>query len=254
MKSSDKKSVLFMDDELELIHHYIKQVEMDGFQVETATSEIEAKAKLKRNNIDMAILDANLLPSLRVIEIKQAQKSVGDAPFVEEEGAGYRVAVWIKDNFPLTGAIVLTSERTEALDKINGLDCGADDYVIKGIPPAELTSRIKAVLRRLRPQVTKLTFGPFSLNQASRVLEVDQEKSVSLTISEVRLLALLALQPNKPKSRADLYSGIFERPIPSKSDRAVDNLLSKLRRKALRELKLELPINTLYGGGYVLDD
>lgn len=244
--------VLFMDDEPELIHHYICQAKEDGFDVVSVKTEADAKGTLRGGSIDVAILDANLLSGVLIEEIKQAQTAVGDAPFVAEEGAGYRVAAWIRDNLDATGAIVLTSERTDATDRINGLDCGADDYVIKGVPPAELVSRIKAVLRRLKPQVAKIAFGQFALDKANRTLHTTDGLSVSLTSAEAGLLNELAMLPLTPKTRNELYLSVFKKEDVPENDRSIDNLVSKIRRKVRRNLGTEIPLVTLYGDGYVI--
>lgn len=252
MKSDIHIRVLFMDDEPELIHHYIKQTKEDGFDVLSVKTEADAKEVLRDGSIDVAILDANLLPGVNIEKIKQAQESVGDEPFVTEEGAGYRIATWIRDNLGATGVIVLTSERTDAADRINGLDCGADDYVIKGVPPAELISRIKALLRRLKPQTSKITFGQFALDEANRALQTTGGLSLPLTSAEASLLKELAMPPLAPKTRNELYLSVFKKELPTENDRSIDNLVSKIRRKVRNDLGAEIPLSTLYGGGYVI--
>lgn len=252
MKLDDRTRVLFMDDEPGLIHQYIKQAEENGFIVVTVVSEADAKEQLRDGSIDVAVLDANLLPGVQIAKIKQAQATIGDPIFVEEEGAGYRVATWIRDNSDATGAIVLSSERTDAIDVINGLDCGADDYVIKGVPAQELISRINAVLRRIKRVPTKISFGQFALDEANRLLYTTEGLSTSLTSAEASLLKVLATPPFSPKTRSELYLSIFEKEIPSLHDRSIDNLVSKIRRKVHEDLGAEIPLKTVYGGGYAM--
>jgi len=250
--ASAKKTVLFMDDELHLNQHYLQQMDSDGFRVITASSEAEAKDLFGEKAIDIAVLDANLLRSSEIVRIKETQRLVGDEPFVEEEGAGFRVAAWVRENSPRTGVIILSAERTEPSDRINGLDCGADDYAIKGMQPAEFSSRVKALVRRINPQTSRISFGPFSLDLDRRTISVEDREAVALTTSEAQLMALLASPPIKAKSRAELHVGVFERSPSSSNDRAIDNLISKIRRKSREGLGQELPVKTVYAGGYIL--
>jgi len=252
MKLDATIRVLFMDDEPNLIQHYIARAKENGFHVMTAQSESEAMELLREGSIKLAILDANLLSGVEIGQIKQAQAAVGDPVFVPEEGAGFRVATWIRDNLDATRTIVLTSERTDADDRINGLDCGADDYVIKGLPPEELIARINARLRRSKPSLSKISFGQFALDETNRTLYTLNGLSTSLTLAETTLLKVLATPPLSPKSRPDLYRSVFNKELPTDQDRSIDNLVSKIRRKVRNDLGDEVPLRTVYGGGYAI--
>ena len=201
MKPDITTRVLFMDDEPHLIHHYIARAKENGFDVLITRSESEAMELLREGSINVAILDANLLSGVEIGKIKQAQAAVGDPIFVPEEGAGVRVATWIRDNLAATRSIVLTSEQTDADDRINGLDCGADDYLIKGLPPEELIARINARLRRSKPSLNKISFGQFALDETNRKLHTINGLSTSLTLAETTLLKVLSTPPLSPKSR-----------------------------------------------------
>ena len=253
MKHDAKIQVLFMDDEPHVIPHYIAHAKKSGFRVMIAQTEAEAMELLLEGSIDVAILDANLLKGAEIDRIKAAQASVGDPIFVSEEGAGLRVAAWIRDNLHETRTIVLTSELTDPVDKINGLDCGADDYVIKGLPAEELISRINALLRRLKPRPTRISFGQFELDENNRALHTTGGLSTSLTLAEVTLLKVLATPPLSPKSRPDLYRSVFSKEQPTDYDRSIDNLVSKIRRKVRNDLGAEVPVRTVYGGGYRIE-
>ena len=207
MKPDATTRVLFMDDEPDLIHQYIARATESGFHVLIAQSEAEAMGLLREGSIDVAILDANLLSGVEIAKIKHAQAAIGDPVFVSEEGAGYRVAPWIRDNLGATGTIVLTSERTDAVDRINGLDCGADDYLIKGLPPEELISRINALLRRLKPRLTKISFGQFELDESNRILYAKSP----CHLNHARTYTAASSTKNNQPTTTDLSTTLFQR-------------------------------------------
>lgn len=252
MNNLNNKTILFLDDELELVSHYTDKLRYDGYTVIKTSTEKDLKSIFLSSDVDVAILDANLMPSSKIVELKYALRSAGAEPYVEEEGAGFRIAAWIRQHYPEAGVIVLSSERTDPADRVMGLNCGADDYAIKGMPADELSSRVSALLRRIRPIRNIVSIGAFTLLVDLALLRSKDGKEVSLTNSEVKVLLELASHPTRAIAREQLYEAVFSSEIPSRTDRAIDNLISKIRRKSLDGLGQELPVQTIYGGGYAL--
>lgn len=256
MTISTGKNVLFLDDQPELFKNYIEPLQEDGHNVFTVKTAADAKRVMIDEKIDLAILDANLLPLTEILSIKAGQALAGVDPFVPEEGEGFRIANWIKSNYPRTGVIILTSDFKTTSDQIDGLNQGADDYVLKSTDRAQIKlfySRVNALLRRLSPKIELCEVGPLALDMNTGRLHDISGRSTQLTAGEQKLLAALSKPPVRPKSRSELYKEVFEKALPSARDRAIDNLISKIRAKVRSDLGVELPIETKYGGGYVLN-
>jgi len=151
--------------------------------------------------------------------------------------------------------IVMISARGEELDRIVGLEVGADDYLPKPFNPRELLARIRAVLRRNRPAVgaapdtgKKYVFGPFLLEPQKRVLYRDTSE-VDLTRSEYELLEVFVTHPNQILSRdliMDCLSGSDRDPY----DRSIDVRVTRLRHKLEEDPAEPHLIRTVWGVGY----
>lgn len=147
--------------------------------------------------------------------------------------------------------IIMLSARTEDTDKVRGLDIGADDYVPKPYTIAELISRIRANLRRVRPTVVggRLTFGDISIDAESHRVRKSGDP-VHLGPIEFRLLATLIEKPGKVWSREALLDRVWGQDIYVDT-RTVDVHIGRLR-KALRQTNTEHPIRTVRGAGYAI--
>ena len=153
--------------------------------------------------------------------------------------------------------IILLMAKAEDIDRIVGLEMGADDYLAKPFNPRELTARIAAILRRSQRSVsivqdhTVFRFGPWMLDTTRRHLVREDGTEVSLTGGEFLLLEALVQRPNIPLSRdqlLDLTRGREASPF----DRAIDNAISRLRRKIETDPKAPEFIKTVHAAGYVL--
>ena len=153
--------------------------------------------------------------------------------------------------------IIFLTARTEEMDRVIGLELGADDYIVKPFSSRELLARIKAVLRRvnaLPPQraarrTGSVRFDRWELDLARRELQGDDGVGVPLSTSEFRLLKVLVEHPGMVLSRdqlLDLTVGREADPF----DRSIDNQISRLRRKVERDPKNPTVIQTHRGGGY----
>ena len=197
-----------------------------GFGVDEAADGAAALRLAERTEFDLIVLDI-LMPELDGIEVCNALRRTSEVP------------------------IVFLSSKDEEIDRILGLELGADDYITKPFSPRELVARVRAVLRR--PRVRK-SDQPL----ASGALRIDQERHevfwhdrpIHLTATEFALLALLAGKPGKVFERDELMRGAY----PGKrvvSHRTIDSHVRRLRDK-LRADGADV-IHTTHGVGYRLD-
>jgi DNA-binding response OmpR family regulator len=157
-----------------------------------------------------------------------------------------------------TIALIILSGRCDPVDRIVGLEIGADDYVTKPFEPRELLARIRSVLRRVtgsgagpRPAGTVLRFGEWQLDLGRRSLTSATGEVVALTTYEFELLAALARRPGRPLSR-DTMLGLVANRAWAPDDRSIDVLVGKLRRKLGDNPRGPRLIKTVRGFGYVL--
>jgi two-component system phosphate regulon response regulator OmpR len=187
---------------------------------------------LSTHSTDLIILDL-MLPGEDGLSIAKRLRNVRDTP------------------------IIMLSARGEEVDRIVGLEVGADDYLPKPFNPRELLARIRAVLRRPTAssnpesdssQQQTFSFGPFRLDTVTQELTRDEEK-VSLTSGEFALLKIFLEHPNRVLSRdilVDMLKG-FER---SPYDRSIDVRVTRLRRKIETDPASPVYIHTVWGEGY----
>ncbi len=179
---------------------------------------------------------------------------------------GFELTRYLRDSFDL-GIIILTT-KTELVDRVVGLEIGADDYVTKPYQPRELLARIRSLLRRLETNavielmatsITKSTDVPVGLFQfAGCALDGERRKLngpngelVDLTTGEINLLSILVQNPYVAMSRADLMEAIYHREW-NPLDRSIDVLVTKVRRK-LEKLTGDVSlIRSVRGVGYEL--
>jgi two-component system phosphate regulon response regulator PhoB len=148
--------------------------------------------------------------------------------------------------------ILMLTARGEETDKVRGLDTGADDYVVKPFAMSELTARIRALLRRTRPELVeeRLEYADIVLDRASRRVTC-QGRNVHLGPTEFRLLDFLMQRPGRVFSRERLMDAVWG-PNTYVEVRTVDVHVGRLR-KALRTGGAEDPIRTVRSAGYSLD-
>ena len=155
--------------------------------------------------------------------------------------------------------IILLTARTEDMDRILGLEMGADDYVLKPFNPRELVARIRAVLRRAgagearqrEPETASYAFGDWLLKAGERALVDRDGVSMPLSTREYSLLLALVTRPRQVLSRDQLLDLTQGREAAA-FDRSIDNQVSRLRRKIEPDPKEPAIIKTVWGGGYML--
>ena len=177
---------------------------------------------------------------------------------------GFALARWLRERHPRLGIIMVTG-ASDSVDRIVGLETGADDYVTKPFDARELLARIKSVLRRTaaapppdhdsRPQVGQaqgaIRLGSCSFDRKRHVLIAQDGSTQALTATEFDLLELFCKHPNRPLTREWLLETTSQRDYDS-SDRSIDLRITRLRRKI--ELNPENPVflRTVRGVGYMM--
>jgi DNA-binding response OmpR family regulator len=228
---AETAKLLVVDDDpeiLELTQEYLSQ---QGFAVDCVESGEAMMAFLEQNTVDLIILDL-MLPGEHGLNLARNLKRDGDVP------------------------IIIVSAQGDDVDRIVGLEVGADDYIAKPSNPRELLARVRAVLRRARrsPDARgddgeQVRFGPFVLDTAAHQLTRDGNQ-VPLTSGEFDLLAILAEHPNKVLHRdriLDLLTGAERSPF----DRSIDVRVTRLRSKIEPDPSNPIYIKTIWGKGYM---
>lgn len=221
-------SVLLVDDDRELTQMLGEYLALESFSVTTAADGSAALALLADSAFDLVVLDV-MLPL----------------------GNGLDVLRGLRER-SITPVIMLTA-RGEAVDRIVGLELGADDYLAKPFDPRELVARIRAVLRRCMAggdlSHRDITVGPVRLNPATLEAFVDGAR-VRLTGTEFRLLDMLVRGIGQVQSRERLTAQVLGRKL-SAYDRSIDTHVSNLRRKLVDSHGRTLEIRNLRGLGYM---
>ena len=206
---TDRATVLVIDDDVELTGMLAEYLEPEGFDVETCHDGDSGLKKALRNDSPLVVLDV-MLPRLNGFEVLRRLRS-----------AGSRIPV-----------LMLTT-RGDAVDRIIGLQSGADDYLPKPFDPQELAARIQAILRRTSPNAVEmcdlLRVGDLVLDPRAHSVRRNGEV-VELTALEFNLLHLFLQSAGEVISREQLFRKVLGREF-SVFDRSIDNHVSSLRRK-----------------------
>lgn len=214
--------ILLIDDDEELaepLRQYFKKFDL---QLISETHPTDGLKRLGKENYDLLILDV-MLPDLDGFELCKLIRKTSNIP------------------------IVMLTARGDVMDRVVGLEIGADDYVPKPFEPRELVARVQNVLKRVGPQdqnAKLLRYGELQIDLKRRQVSIDQ-RPVKLTTMEYQLLVLLAQSPEENFTRDDILNAI--RGIDTEIySRSVDILVSRLRHK-LKPLEF---IKTVWGSGY----
>ena len=220
--------LLLVDDEvkiLDMIDNYLKR---EGFEIIRASNGNEALEVFRSQSFDLVVLDL-MLPELNGLEVCKEIRRFSEVP------------------------IIMLTAKTDEIDKLLGLELGADDYISKPFSLRELTARIKAVLRRSRnysPAVTTIMVNNLRLEPSRFELYVD-DTLLTLTPTEFKLINALLEYPGQVFSRLQLleraYGDIYEG-----YERSIDTHISNLRRK-LEKAGSQISIKSVYGIGYKVE-
>lgn len=230
---SSPPRILVLDDEAELRALLERYLGSQGFAVRQVANAAQLDKLLAREPYDALVLDL-MLPDEDGLAICRRLRAAGE-------------------NLP----ILMLTARGDAVDRIIGLETGADDYLAKPFEPRELAARLKALLRRqqlARASATligagTITFGPYRLHLESCRLSRDGA-TVELSSGEFALLRVLTAQPGRPLSRERLLALAFGRDHGN-SERSVDVQILRLRRLLEADPATPRYIRTVWGAGYV---
>ena len=224
------KKVLVVDDEKMIVKGLRFSLEQDGMEVDSAYDGEEALNAVKQNTYDVILLDV-MLPKLSGFEVCQQIREFSDVP------------------------IIMLMAKGEDMDKILGLEYGADDYITKPFNILEVKARIKAIMRRSSKKETKAEedsnlriFGDMKIDIDSRRVFID-DKEVNLTVKEFDLLELLMNNPNKVYSREKLLNDVWGYEYLG-DVRTVDVHVRRLREKIEKVPSEPNYIHTKWGVGY----
>lgn len=224
-----KKRILVVEDEPSILDNILYSLKTEGFAADGCNTGERALQLAAERSFQLAILDIGL-PDTSGFELFKTLRQKSDLP------------------------VIFLTARGEEIDRVAGLEMGADDYVIKPFSPRELSARVRAVLRRLdgsqKPQDPPANSSPIEIDE-ERVQVAYHGESVPLSSTEFRLLRALCQQPGRVFSRAQLMDVAWADPEAS-MERTVDAHVKSLRAK-LKNVRAEPdPIETHRGIGYAL--
>ncbi|MGH3132250.1 MAG: response regulator [Gaiellaceae bacterium] len=222
--------VLLVDDEQDIVEPVKYALEREGFEVTAVEEGVSAMNLARSQEFDAVILDI-MLPDMSGIDVCRTLRSEGDVP------------------------IVMLTARDAEVDRVLGLELGADDYVTKPFSTAELVSRVRAILRRREldrgPRSrSELRVGGITIDLTRHAVAVDG-RAVGLTPSEFRLLLMLADEPERAFTRHQIMEHLWQTPYVGDT-RACDAHISNLRRKIERDHLHPERIVTVREVGYKL--
>ncbi|MCP5227323.1 response regulator [Accumulibacter sp.] len=223
------RRILIVEDETDLAQILAEYLQRDGFVATTIADGLVAMSELRRAPPDLLLLDL-MLPGMDGISILRELRKTSELP------------------------VIMVTARSEEIDRLLGLELGADDYICKPYSPREVVARVKTVLRR-----TQAAAGA-TATVAGSVLEIDAEalqacvggRKLELTPKEFRLLQVLAARPGRVFSRAQLLDALYADNLEV-SERAIDSHLKNLRRKLAPAFPDEEPIRSIYGIGFAFE-
>ena len=226
--ADSRTRLLIVDDDNELCSMLVEYLGPEGFTAETAGTGSAALERVARGALDLVVLDV-MLPQLSGFEVLRRLRAMSRIP------------------------VIMLTARGEEVDRVIGLELGADDYLPKPFSPRELVARIRAVLRRMtaEPQAAAgpVNWGPLRLDLRARRAEIEG-KDLELTAAELRILELLVRADTRTVSREDLMlQALGRRLLPT--DRSLDTHVSNLRRK-LGKLTRRVSLLSVRGSGYAL--
>jgi DNA-binding response OmpR family regulator len=221
-------------------------VEDDAFQrkaAETYLANHDLRVIAVENGAQMRRQVSRAMPDLVLLDVQ--------LPGQED---GFALARWLRESNTKVGIIMLTAAG-DAVDKVLGLESGADDYVAKPYEPRELLARCKSVLRRSVNKSTpsrleRVRMGRHVLDLRRRALHDDSGKDVAVTAGEFDILKIFAENPNRPLSRDWLLETTSHR-ARDPFDRAIDLRITRIRRKIEPSPEKPTVIRTVRGVGYM---
>ena len=233
---TSNETILVVDDDPDMRKMICKALTREGFRSEEAGNGAQMRKSLADRSIDLVILDL-MLP--------------------DEDGFSLARSIRSQSNLP----IIMLTGRDDIVDKVVGLEVGADDYMTKPFHPRELSARVRTVLRRSQSMAAPLTgttkqaidtvrFGEWTLNLTGFKLLNPNGDEVSLTTYEFQVLSVLATHPNKVLTRDQILDSVADREW-TPFDRSIDVLIGKIRKKLNDDPNRPSFIKTIRNMGYM---
>jgi two-component system OmpR family response regulator len=230
---SKKFCILIVDDEADIREPLAEYLIRNELNVVMADSAAQARLQIIQGDVDLIILDI-MMPNEDGLSLCRDLRTRSDVP------------------------IILLTARTDDIDRIIGLEMGADDYIGKPFAPRELLARIKAVLRRTGPRSNRLqvqgqrvySFNTWLVNVDERTLMSVDGVNVPMGDAEFRLLLAFVTRPGQVLSRSQLLD-LADAREADPFDRSIDNRIVRLRRKLEEDPANPSLIKTVRSGGYV---
>jgi two-component system, OmpR family, response regulator BaeR len=219
------RHILIVEDEekiARLLCDYLKEA---GFRTSTQNNGDRVIAQFKKDPPDLILLDI-MLPGKNGMELCREIRQFSNIP------------------------IIMITARVEEIDRLLGLELGADDYICKPFSPREMVARVKAIFRRLHaePRTHLLVSGSISLDDKTHQVMIDKAV-LNLTPNEFGLLKIMMRQPNRVFSRSELINRVQGYEFEG-YDRTIDSHIKNLRKKIAQRLPGQEIITTVYGIGY----
>jgi two-component system OmpR family response regulator len=232
-ESGSQPHILVVDDARDIREPLVRYLKESGYRASAAESAAAARRAMRTSGIDLVILDI-MMPG--------------------EDGLSLCRSIRESSGIP----VIMLTARGEELDRIVGLEVGADDYVAKPFNPRELLARVGAVLRRTNtlpprlrgPTAERYRFGEWTFNAAQREIVGPDGLALPLSSGEFKLLMAFLERPKVALSREQLLDLTKGRDAEV-FDRSIDNQVSRLRRKIEQDPKNPRYIKTVWGGGYM---
>ncbi len=222
--------VLLVDDDSQLTEMLAEYLQPEGMIITAVGSGTQGLSRAQQDEYDLIILDV-MLPGLSGFDVLRQLRQGG-----------------------VQSPVLMLTARGDDVDRIVGLEMGADDYLPKPFNPRELLARIKAILRRARETVpeeaSELTVGPLSAHLKRREVSVNGD-ALKLTNAEFTILVTLMRSAGEVVSRDALTRAALGRQLLP-DDRSLDTHISNLRKKLASDTTPDSPIRSVRGSGYVL--
>jgi len=230
----EQHHILIVDDHRDIRDSLSKYLEQHEYRTSVAGDAAEARKLVEASRVDLVVLDI-MMPGEDGLSLCRHLRATTELP------------------------VILLTAVADDTDRVIGLEMGADDYLTKPFNPRELLARIKSVLRRTHslpprssaPESETLRFGKWTFDIAQREVMGSDEVAVPLSTAEFHLFSALTAHPKMVLSLdqlLDLTAGRSAKVF----DRAIDNQVSRLRKKLEEDPKNPILIKTVWGGGYML--
>jgi len=232
-KEEAKPHVLIVEDARDIREPLARYMREHGYRTTTAADAITARKAMKGSAIDLVVLDI-MMPGEDGLSLCRSIRETSQIP------------------------VILLTARNEEVDRIIGLEMGADDYIAKPFSPRELVARAAAVLRRTQalpprqkpPEAEQIHFGEWTLDTAQRELVGPDGMATALSSGEFSLLRAFLERPRIALTRNQLLDLTKGRDAEL-FDRSIDNHVSRLRKKLEPDPRNPRYIKTVWGGGYM---